>query len=32
MAKVVTMEKTAEYLERFISGVKKRNPGETEFR
>jgi len=31
MAKVVSTEKTAEYLERFISGVKKRNPGETEF-
>ncbi|MDH3630569.1 MAG: NADP-specific glutamate dehydrogenase [Gammaproteobacteria bacterium] len=25
------MNKTAEYLERFLNGVKKRNPGETEF-
>ena len=25
------MNKTAEYLQRFLNGVKKRNPGETEF-
>jgi hypothetical protein len=25
------MDKTAEYLKRFINGVKKRNPGEKEF-
>ncbi len=25
------MNKTAEYLERFLNGVRKRNPGETEF-
>lgn len=31
MSKVSSPEKTREYLERYISGVKKRNPGEPEF-
>ena len=31
MSKISSPEKTQEYLERFIAGVKKRNPGEPEF-
>ena len=31
MSRIATTEKTQEYLERYINGVKKRNPGETEF-
>ena len=31
MSKISSTEKTQEYLERFIAGVKKRNPGEPEF-
>jgi glutamate dehydrogenase (NADP+) len=31
MSKISSPEKTQEYLERFISGVKRRNPGEPEF-
>ncbi len=31
MCKVVTAAKTAEYLKRFMQGVEKRNPGESEF-
>ena len=31
MSKVASPEKTQEYLERYITGVKKRNPGEPEF-
>ncbi len=31
MSKTATPEKTKEYLERYITGVRKRNPGETEF-
>ncbi|MGK0238016.1 MAG: glutamate dehydrogenase (NADP+) [Candidatus Pelagisphaera sp.] len=31
MSRIATTEKSQEYLERYINGVKKRNPGETEF-
>ena len=31
MSKVVSIEKANEYLERFMNGVVKKNPGETEF-
>ncbi len=31
MSKISSPEKTQEYLDRFIAGVKKRNPGEPEF-
>jgi len=31
MSKIATPEKSQEYLDRFINGVKRRNPGETEF-
>ncbi|MCH7710942.1 MAG: glutamate dehydrogenase, partial [Proteobacteria bacterium] len=31
MSKISSPEKTQEYLQRFIAGVKKRNPGEPEF-
>jgi len=31
MSKIVTDEKSKEYMERFYSGLQRRNPGETEF-
>jgi len=31
MSKVVSQVKTQEYLDRFIKGIERRNPGETEF-
>ncbi len=31
MSKIVTSGKTQEYMERFYSGLQRRNPGETEF-
>ncbi len=31
MSKIVTQGKTQEYMERFYSGLQRRNPGETEF-
>ena len=31
MSKVVSQEKCQEYLDRYIKGIERRNPGETEF-